>query len=107
MNLTRKFAQQLCSSLHELSQKDLSIIHCDLKPENILLINPKRSEIKLIDFGSSCHLGNITNATHSLFMTHLGEKIYSYLQSRFYRSPEVLLGLPYDMNIDMWSLGTP
>jgi len=90
LNLTRKFAQQLCSSLHELSQKDLSIIHCDLKPENILLINPKRSEIKLIDFGSSCHLG---------------EKIYSYLQSRFYRSPEVLLGLPYDMNIDMWSLG--
>ena len=40
------------------------------------------------------------------YMTHdLGEKIYSYLQSRFYRSPEVLLGLPYDMNIDMWSLG--
>lgn len=66
------------------------VIHCDLKPENILLVNPKRSEIKIIDFGSSCQLG---------------EKIYSYIQSRFYRSPEVLLGLQYDMNIDMWSLG--
>lgn len=31
--------------------------------------------------------------------------MYSYIQSRFYRSPEVLLGLPYDQQIDMWSLG--
>lgn len=28
-----------------------------------------------------------------------------YIQSRFYRSPEVLLGIPYDLAIDMWSLG--
>jgi serine/threonine protein kinase len=26
-------------------------------------------------------------------------------QSRFYRSPEVLLGLPYGHPIDVWSLG--
>ena len=32
-------------------------------------------------------------------------QIYQYIQSRFYRSPEVLLGLPYDLAIDMWSLG--
>jgi serine/threonine protein kinase len=32
-------------------------------------------------------------------------QMYSYIQSRFYRSPEVLLGLPYDQQIDMWSLG--
>jgi len=32
-------------------------------------------------------------------------KLYQYIQSRFYRSPEVLLGIPYDMAIDMWSLG--
>ena len=51
--------------------KYCSVIHCDLKPENILLINPKRSEIKLIDFGSSCQLG---------------EKIYSYLQEHFHVS---------------------
>lgn len=31
--------------------------------------------------------------------------MYSYIQSRFYRSPEVMLGLPYTAAIDMWSLG--
>jgi len=31
--------------------------------------------------------------------------VYSYIQSRFYRSPEVLLGLSYTTAIDMWSLG--
>ncbi|XP_054169019.1 serine/threonine-protein kinase minibrain-like [Oppia nitens] len=90
LNLTRKFAQQMCTALMFLSQRDLSIIHCDLKPENILLCSPKRSAIKIVDFGSSCQLG---------------KRIYQYIQSRFYRSPEVLLGIPYDMSIDMWSLG--
>ncbi|XP_064470793.1 dual specificity tyrosine-phosphorylation-regulated kinase 1A-like isoform X2 [Ornithodoros turicata] len=90
LNLTRKFAQQMCTALMFLSNPDLSIIHCDLKPENILLCNPKRSAIKVVDFGSSCQLG---------------QRIYQYIQSRFYRSPEVLLGVPYDMAIDMWSLG--
>ena len=33
---------------------EINIIHCDLKPENILLRHPKRSAIKIIDFGSSC-----------------------------------------------------
>lgn len=28
-----------------------------------------------------------------------------YIQSRFYRAPEVLLGAPYGYAIDMWSLG--
>jgi dual specificity tyrosine-phosphorylation-regulated kinase 1 len=66
------------------------VIHCDLKPENILLRNPKRSAIKVIDFGSSCY----TN-----------DRMYTYIQSRFYRAPEVLLGLSYSHPIDMWSLG--
>uniref|UniRef100_A0A1B6C8U4 dual-specificity kinase n=1 Tax=Clastoptera arizonana TaxID=38151 RepID=A0A1B6C8U4_9HEMI len=90
LNLTRKFAQQLCTALLFLSTPELNIIHCDLKPENILLCNPKRSAIKIVDFGSSCQLG---------------QRIYQYIQSRFYRSPEVLLGMPYDLAIDMWSLG--
>lgn len=90
LNLTRKLAQQLCTSLLFLASPELNIIHCDLKPENILLCNPKRSAIKIVDFGSSCKLG---------------KQIYQYIQSRFYRSPEVLLGLPYDLAIDMWSLG--
>ncbi|CAF0988619.1 unnamed protein product [Rotaria sp. Silwood1] len=90
LNLTRKFALQLLSALLFLSQPELSILHCDLKPENILLVNPKRSAIKIVDFGSSCQIG---------------QRLYQYIQSRFYRSPEVLLGIPYDMAIDMWSLG--
>lgn len=57
LNLTRKFAQQLCTALLFLATPELSIIHCDLKPENILLCNPKRSAIKIVDFGSSCQLG--------------------------------------------------
>ena len=31
--------------------------------------------------------------------------VYTYIQSRFYRSPEVILGMDYSMAIDMWSLG--
>ncbi|KAK3740565.1 hypothetical protein QZH41_014960, partial [Actinostola sp. cb2023] len=58
LNLTRKFAQQMCTALLFLCSPELSIIHCDLKPENILLCNPKRSAIKIVDFGSSCQIGS-------------------------------------------------
>ena len=87
LNLTRKFAQQLCTALLFLATPELNIIHCDLKPENILLCNPKRSAIKIVDFGSSCQLGqrvstlkqinkiaililccNITQVTNSLYL---------------------------------------
>ncbi|KAL8815170.1 MAG: hypothetical protein Q9223_005669 [Gallowayella weberi] len=88
LKLIRRFAKQLLSSLVLL--KSHKVIHCDLKPENILLAHPTRSEIKVIDFGSSC----MEN-----------EKVYTYIQSRFYRSPEVILGMTYGIPIDMWSLG--
>jgi len=90
LNLIRKFAKQILKALHFLSRPEMNIIHCDLKPENILLRHPKRSGIKVVDFGSSCRSNRQT---------------YSYIQSRFYRSPEVILGLPYSVAIDMWSLG--
>lgn len=32
-------------------------------------------------------------------------EVYTYIQSRFYRSPEVILGMNYHTAIDMWSLG--
>ena len=88
LKLIRRFTKQLLNSLVLL--KGHKVIHCDLKPENILLTHPAHSEIKVIDFGSSC-LEN--------------EKVYTYIQSRFYRSPEVILGMTYGMPIDMWSLG--
>jgi len=88
LKLIRRFTKQMLSSLNLLKQH--KVIHCDLKPENILLRHPLHSEIKVIDFGSSCFEN---------------EKVYTYIQSRFYRSPEVILGMTYGMPIDMWSLG--
>ena len=55
------------------------IIHCDLKPEYVLLKGVETGDIKVIDFGSAC----LENQT-----------VYSYIQSRFYRSPEVGSLLP-------------
>ncbi|OAQ74614.1 dual specificity tyrosine-phosphorylation regulated kinase 2 [Purpureocillium lilacinum] len=88
LRIIRRFSKQILSSLILLKQR--KVIHCDLKPENILLRHPLHSEIKVIDFGSSC-------------FEH--EKVYTYIQSRFYRSPEVILGMTYGMPIDMWSVG--
>jgi dual specificity protein kinase YAK1 len=92
--LVRVFAQQLLNALSLLNKAHL--IHCDLKPENILLkksVSPVTFQgrlltvpslespiIKVIDFGSACDER---------------QTVYTYIQSRFYRSPEVLLGLPY------------
>ncbi|RKO87190.1 kinase-like domain-containing protein, partial [Blyttiomyces helicus] len=87
-NLVRVFVSQILDALVVLNRA--RIIHCDLKPENILLKSLDSPSIKVIDFGSACH----ENQT-----------VYTYIQSRFYRSPEVLLGLPYSSAIDMWSLG--
>merc|ERR1719482_1513786 len=88
LGLIRRFAIQLLAALRFLRKQ--RIIHCDFKPENVLLKNPTKSGIKVIDFGSSCFED---------------ERVYTYIQSRFYRSPEVVLGIPYDVAIDMWSFG--
>ncbi|KDO30044.1 CMGC/DYRK/YAK protein kinase [Saprolegnia parasitica CBS 223.65] len=101
LTVVRGFLIQILKSLVLLGRTN--IIHCDLKPENILLSGTEQTfsitdatsrrqvpKIKLVDFGSACYED---------------ETVYSYIQSRFYRSPEVLLGLPYNGAIDMWSLG--
>ena len=84
----QKITKQILNALHFIHE--LNLIHCDLKPENILIKSYSRSEIKVIDFGSSCFIHD-----------HLS----SYVQSRSYRAPEVILGCKYDYKIDMWSLG--
>ena len=83
-----KFSIQILFGL--LILKNKNIIHCDLKPENILLMKKGKTGIKIIDFGSSCYLNQVQ---------------YEYIQSRYYRAPEVILGLDYGCEIDMWSLG--
>ncbi|EKF38655.1 serine/threonine protein kinase, putative,protein kinase, putative [Trypanosoma cruzi marinkellei] len=91
LDLVRKFAYQLVQVLYQLEQtKPSPIIHCDVKPENILLKNQNRSGIRLIDFGSACYSNKV---------------IHKYIQSRYYRSPEVILYLEYGTAIDRWSLG--
>jgi len=86
--LVRNFAHSILICLNSLARS--KVIHGDLKPENILLKNEMKSGLKVIDFGSSCHQDNV---------------VFTYVQSRFYRAPEVILGAPYGPGIDMWSLG--
>ncbi|KAH0456815.1 hypothetical protein IEQ34_014722 [Dendrobium chrysotoxum] len=88
LNIVRRFSMQILHALVVI--KDAGIIHCDLKPENILVASSAGPDIKVIDFGSACLEGRT---------------VYSYIQSRHYRSPEVLLGYPYTAAIDMWSFG--
>lgn len=87
----RPVLQQVLTALSKLKQ--LGLIHADLKPENIMLVDPigQPFRVKVIDFGSASHVSKAVCST--------------YLQSRYYRSPEVLLGLPFCEAIDMWSLG--
>lgn len=84
----RDFTKQVLTGLANLNT--LSIIHCDLKPENLLFSVNSLTNLKIIDFGSSCFYH---------------EKVHSYVQSRFYRAPEIILGIPYCSSIDIWSLG--
>ncbi|KAG2383006.1 hypothetical protein C9374_004973 [Naegleria lovaniensis] len=93
LNLISVFLSQMLDALCLLADAD--IIHCDLKPENILLtdLSHPKDLLRVIDFGSACY------ARNSEFAGNF------YIQSRFYRAPEVLLGLRYNKSIDMWSLG--
>ncbi|XP_067899181.1 homeodomain-interacting protein kinase 4-like [Heterodontus francisci] len=89
----RSITKQVLIALQKL--KELSIVHTDIKPENIMLVEQAQFpfKVKVIDFGSACILSEIQQIKGP------------YIQSRFYRSPEILLGLPFSEKLDMWSLG--
>ncbi|XP_030634197.1 homeodomain-interacting protein kinase 3a [Chanos chanos] len=91
LKVIRPVLQQVATALKKL--KSLGLIHADLKPENIMLVDPVRQpyRVKVIDFGSASHVSKAVCST--------------YLQSRYYRAPEIILGLPFCEAIDMWSLG--
>ncbi|XP_072322327.1 homeodomain-interacting protein kinase 3a isoform X1 [Scyliorhinus torazame] len=91
LKVIRPILQQVATALNKL--KSLGLIHADLKPENIMLVDPIRQpyRVKVIDFGSASHVSKAVCST--------------YLQSRYYRAPEIILGLPFCEAIDMWSLG--
>jgi serine/threonine protein kinase len=84
----KKISAQMLEALAFIHS--LKLIHCDIKPENIVIKSYSRCEVKLIDFGSSCYDTDVKA---------------SYIQSRSYRAPEVVLGNDYDHRIDLWSLG--
>jgi dual specificity tyrosine-phosphorylation-regulated kinase 2/3/4 len=87
-NTVRMVGRETAAALSFIHQQ--GIIHCDIKPENILFTSKQKGHIKVIDFGCSCFIGKI---------------LFSYIQSRYYRAPEVVLGLEYGKEIDIWSLG--
>ncbi|XP_044065504.1 homeodomain-interacting protein kinase 1-like isoform X2 [Siniperca chuatsi] len=87
----RPILHQMATTLQLL--RSLGVVHTDLKPDNIMMVDRVNQplKIKMIDFGLACHVSQ----------TQWG----SYIQPRYYRSPEVILGFPYTVAIDMWSLG--
>ncbi|XP_072304729.1 homeodomain-interacting protein kinase 1-like [Eucyclogobius newberryi] len=87
----RPIIQQVAIALLHL--QGIGLMHADLKLENIMLVNHPKDpyKVKVIDFGLAVKLSDATVGT--------------YTQSRYYRSPEVLLGLPLTTAIDVWSLG--
>jgi dual specificity tyrosine-phosphorylation-regulated kinase 2/3/4 len=122
--LIRRFTSQMLMSLSLMRHH--RIVHCDLKPEVTVLnsrldhmpltpshrmcyyvIQPKvqsRSLILAVAASSMKKVGLQYHQRVGLRLT-MTPAVYTYIQSRFYRSPEVILGMNYHMAIDMWSLG--
>lgn len=88
LRAVRAYAHQMFLALALMRKAE--IMHADLKPDNIL-VNETKTAIKICDLGSASSISE-------------GE-ITPYLVSRFYRAPEIILGLPYDCALDMWSIG--
>jgi len=84
----RAYAQQLFLALSLL--RKCNVMHADIKPDNIL-VNEQKTQLKL------CDLGSASDASEN--------EITPYLVSRFYRAPEIILGIPYDPALDIWSVG--
>ena len=93
----KKLAVQLFVALAFLQKN--KILHADIKPDNLLFRPRYRPDddsfkVKLIDFGNS-----FTIEQARLYYDQYG------LQTLHYRAPEVLLGIPFDYKIDVWSVG--
>ncbi|KAK7429366.1 U4/U6 small nuclear ribonucleoprotein prp4 [Neonectria magnoliae] len=93
LGATRTYAYQIFVALAHM--RKCSIIHADLKPDNIL-VNESRNVLKICDLGTAIDRSDAATA-HT--------EITPYLVSRFYRAPEIILGMPYDYAVDMWSIG--
>uniref|UniRef100_A0A3P9JEJ5 Protein kinase domain-containing protein n=1 Tax=Oryzias latipes TaxID=8090 RepID=A0A3P9JEJ5_ORYLA len=87
----RTIAWQLIVALKGLNS--VNLVHCDIKLDNIMLVDQVSEpfRVKLIDFGLAEKIGHMrTGAT---------------MQNICYRAPEVILGLPLDQSVDLWTVG--
>ena len=83
----RNLSKQLLEAVKEMFS--YNIMHCDLKPDNIMIDN--KDNLYLIDFGLA---------------SEIKYKIsYSYIQTIYYRAPEVILNQTISKEIDLWSVG--
>ncbi|PHH49888.1 Serine/threonine-protein kinase prp4 [Ceratocystis fimbriata CBS 114723] len=93
LNATRAYAYQIFVALAHM--RACTIIHADLKPDNIL-VNENRKVLKICDLGTAVDRSDAATSH---------DEVAPYLVSRFYRAPEIILGIPYDYAVDMWSIG--
>ncbi len=92
----RAYAQQLFLALSLM--KKCQYLHADLKPDNILAgPKPDTTTKENMNMLKLCDLGTASAITEAATAP--------YLVSRFYRAPELILGIPYDYGIDIWSVG--
>uniref|UniRef100_A0A3B3D4B4 Protein kinase domain-containing protein n=1 Tax=Oryzias melastigma TaxID=30732 RepID=A0A3B3D4B4_ORYME len=87
----RTIAWQLLIALQGL--KNINLVHGDIKLDNIMLVNQVSEpfRVKLIDFGLAQKTSHIQTG--------------SRMQNLLFRAPEVMLGLPLDERLDMWTVG--
>lgn len=85
----QRIVWNLVSALYYLHSH--RVLHRDLKPQNILL--DKNECAKLCDFGFATSMSTGTHVLTSIKGTPL------------YMAPELIEELPYDHNVDLWSLG--
>ena len=72
------------------------LLHRDVKPENILVSD--QGMVKLCDFGFA----------RPTACSGRGEPLSDYVATRWYRSPELLVGDPYyGPATDVWAIGAP
>ncbi|KAJ3255343.1 hypothetical protein HK103_006366 [Boothiomyces macroporosus] len=88
LGTVKSFTFQLFKGLSALQKEQ--IIHSDIKPDNII-VSESLQTIKICDFGTA-------------FYTYEPE-ITPYMVSRYYRAPEIILGVKPDHPIDVWSVG--
>ncbi|XP_016350358.1 cyclin-dependent kinase-like 5 isoform X1 [Sinocyclocheilus anshuiensis] len=86
----RSYIFQLIKAIHWCHKNE--IVHRDIKPENLLISS--NDILKLCDFGFARNLSEGSDANYT-----------EYVATRWYRSPELLLGAPYGKAVDMWSVG--